>query len=101
MDNSQIPDNFHRLKRLFSVDEKDFFEKVILKNLFNIKEDEQATLVLYPTGHITLEETPLEVFEVVEKILERKAEDKKARDFFEEAYFQGIIEDSFSNENLV
>lgn len=96
MNNYYIPSYCHRLKRLASISsgDKDFLEKVVLKNLFDIKEKEQATLVLYPTGNIDLKDIPFEVYLVLEKILERKA-----RTFFEN-YLLGEKEDSFSDENL-
>jgi hypothetical protein len=74
----QIPSECNRLQRLLSAsdNEKKFFEDVILKNLFSLEKHESVTLVSYPSGHIDLRNLPKEMFEAVEKILERKAKEK-------------------------
>lgn len=108
LSNSQalpIPSECLRLERLYlaSGNEIKFFEETILKNLFSLEKHENVTLVLYPTGHINLENMPKEMFEAVEKILERKAKtEAKEKEIKEnqENYLKGIDEDSFSEENL-
>ena len=82
------------MERLFLVSDREtkFFQETILKNLFSLEKHESVTLVLYPTGHVNFIDLPKEMFEAVEKILERKAKT--------EPYLQGASEDSFSEENL-
>lgn len=78
----QIPSECNRLQNLLLAldNEKYFFEDVILKNLFSLEKHESVTLVLYPTGHIDIRNLPKEMFEAVERILERKSEESRSQE---------------------